>query len=118
MFITDLHHLLIGAIVDSYDVFVPGTLPAVGDLSESVVRSASAAFRLGAEIAAPFILLGTLFFVAIGIIGRLVPQLQLLFVTQPLQIVGGFVVLGLVLSAGMEWFLASFAQQFVTLVGG
>jgi flagellar biosynthesis protein FliR len=47
-----------------------------------------------------------------------VPQLQLLFVTQPLQIVGGFVVLGLVLSAGMEWFLTSFAKQFVALVGG
>jgi flagellar biosynthetic protein FliR len=118
MFITDLHHLLIGAVVDSYDVFVPGALPAVGDLSDMVAHSTAAAFRLGFEIAAPFILLGTLFFVAVGIIGRLVPQLQLLFVTQPLQIVGGFVVLGLVLSAGMEWFLTSFAKQFVALVGG
>jgi flagellar biosynthesis protein FliR len=112
MFVTDLHHLLIRAVVDSYDVFVPGTLPAVGDLSDMV------AFRLGFEIATPFILLGTLFFVAVGIIGRLVPQLQLVFVTQPLQIVGGFVVLGLVLSTGMEWFLSSFAQQFIALVGG
>jgi flagellar biosynthetic protein FliR len=118
LFITDLHHLLIGAIVDSYDVFVPGALPAVGDLSDMVAHSAAAAFRLGFEIAAPFILLGTLFFVAVGIIGRLVPQLQLLFVTQPLQIVGGFIVLGFVLSAGMEWFLTSFARQFVAFVGG
>jgi flagellar biosynthesis protein FliR len=118
MFMTDLHHLLIRAVVDSYDVFVPGTLPAVGDLSDMVAHSVGAAFRLGFEIAAPFILLGTLFFVAVGIIGRVVPQLQLLFVTQPLQIAGGFIVLGFVLSSGMEWFLTNFAQQFVTLVGG
>jgi flagellar biosynthetic protein FliR len=118
IFLTDLHHLLIGAVVDSYNVFVPGALPAIGDLSETVARTVAAAFRLGFEMAAPFVLLAVLFFVAVGVIGRLVPQLQLVFVTQPLQIAGGFVVLGLVLAAGMEWFLRSFAQQFVALTGG
>jgi flagellar biosynthetic protein FliR len=118
IFLTDLHHLLIGAVVDSYNVFRPGVMPAVGDLTEMVTQSVAGAFRLGIEMAAPFILLGTLFFVAVGVIGRLVPQLQLVFVTQPLQIVGGFVVLGIVLTAGMEWFLTAFAQQFLALTGG
>jgi flagellar biosynthetic protein FliR len=82
-----------------------------------MARSVSGAFLIGMELSAPFILLGLLFFVAIGIIGRLVPQLQILFVTLPLQILGGLVALGFVLSVSMQWFLESFARQFTALTG-
>jgi flagellar biosynthesis protein FliR len=118
IFVTDLHHLLLNAVVDSYNVFIPGSLPPLGDLSEVMVRVAASAFQLGLEMAAPFIVLGTLFFVALGVVGRLVPQLQLLFVMQPLQIVGGLGALIVVLGAGMRWFLETYAQQFTALVGG
>lgn len=117
IFLTDLHHLLLKAVVESYDVFRPGVLPPIGDLSEVITRSVAGAFLIGMEMSAPFILLGVIFYVAIGVIGRLVPQLQILFVTQPLQIIGGLVTLGLVLAAGMEWFLTAFAQQFTALTG-
>jgi flagellar biosynthetic protein FliR len=117
IFLTDLHHLLLRAMVDSYDVFPPGALPPLGDLSEAMVHGAAGAFRLGIEMAAPFIVIGTLFFVTLGLIGRLVPQLQMLFVTQPLQIVGGLIAFAFVLASGMEWFLAAFAQQFAALTG-
>jgi flagellar biosynthesis protein FliR len=117
IFLTDLHHVLLRALVDSYEVFPAGTLPPLGDFSEMVTRSVAGAFRLGMELAAPFVLLGTLFFVAIGLISRLVPQLQILFVTQPLQIVGGLLALGFALAAGMQWFLGSFAEQFGALTG-
>ena len=69
IFLTDLHHLLLRAVVDSYDVFTPGVLPPLGDLSEVMVRGAANAFQLGVEMAAPFIVLGTVFFVALGVIG-------------------------------------------------
>jgi flagellar biosynthetic protein FliR len=82
-----------------------------------MTRGVAGAFRLGMEMAAPFVLLGTLFFIAIGLVSRLVPQLQILFVTQPLQIVGGLLALAFVLTAGMEWFLESFAAQFAALTG-
>ncbi|HJT05461.1 MAG TPA: flagellar biosynthetic protein FliR [Stellaceae bacterium] len=118
IFVTDLHHLLLNAVVDSYNVFIPGSLPPLGDLSEAMVRVAASAFQLGLEMAAPFIVLGTLFFVALGVVGRLVPQLQLLFVMQPLQIMGGFAALIVVLGAGMRWFLETYAQQFTALIGG
>ncbi len=118
IFVTDLHHLLLRAMVDSYGVFTPGVLPPLGDFSDMATRGVAAAFRLGMEMAAPFVLLGTLFFVAIGLVSRLVPQLQILFVTQPLQIVGGLLAFAFVLTAGMEWFLESFAQQFAALTGG
>lgn len=117
IFVTDLHHLLLRALVDSYAVFAPGVLPPPGDLSDMIARSVAGAFLIGMELAAPFILLGLLFYIAIGIVGRLVPQLQILFVTLPLQILGGFLALGMVLAASMEWFLEAFARQFAALTG-
>jgi flagellar biosynthesis protein FliR len=117
IFLTDLHHLLLRALVDSYDTIQPGVMPQLGDVSELVSRGVGAAFRLGVELSAPFIVLGTVFFIAIGVVGRLVPQLQILFVTQPLQIIGGLLAFSFVLASGMHWFLQNFAEQFAALTG-
>jgi flagellar biosynthesis protein FliR len=118
IFLTDLHHMLLRALVDSYDVFAPGVLPPLDDLSDMIARSVAGAFVIGIEMAAPFILLGLVFFVALGIVGRLVPQLQIMFVTLPLQIMGGLFALVFVLAAGMQWFLDAFQREFTTLTGG
>lgn len=118
IFLTDLHHLLLRAVVDSYAVFAPGVMPPFGDLSDMIARSVAGAFTIGMEMAAPFIVLGVLFFTVIGLIGRLVPQLHVLFVTQPLQIIGGLVAMVFVLAASMRWFLDAFIGHFTALTGG
>jgi flagellar biosynthesis protein FliR len=118
IFLTDLHHMLLRALVDSYDVFAPGVLPPLNDLSDMIARSVAGAFVIGIEMAAPFILLGLVFFIALGIVGRLVPQLQIMFVTLPLQILGGLFALVFVLAAGMQWFLDAFQREFTALTGG
>ncbi len=115
IFATDLHHLLLRAAVESYDVFTPGTLPPVGDLSDTIARVVAGSFRLAVEMAAPFIVLGVVFFVGLGLIARMVPQLQVLFVAQPLQILGGLAVFAVVLVSGMHWFLDAFVQQMGVL---
>ena len=111
IFVTDLHHLLLRAAVDSYVLFHPGALLPVGDLSNTIAHVAAGSFRLGIEMAAPFIVLGIVFFCALGIVARLVPQLQVLFIAQPLQIMGGLFLFAAVLVSGMRWFLEAFAQQ-------
>ena len=116
IFLTNLDHLMLQGLVDSYAVFVPGHLPPVGDLSEAIAHAVAASFRLAIEMAAPFIVLGTVFFVGLGLIARLVPQLQVLFVTQPLQILGGLLLMGLLTATGMGWFLQAFAQQFQLII--
>ena len=117
LFLTDLHHVMLRALVDSYDVFAPGVMPPMNDLSDVMAQAVTSAFTIGMQMAAPFILLGIAFFVGLGIAGRLVPQLQIMFVTQPLQIVGGITALMLVLAASMRWFLDAFIQQFAALTG-
>ena len=108
----NLHHLMLRGLLDSYMIFTPGKLPPIEDLSQTVAHAAAGSFRLALEMAAPFVVIGTVFFVGLGLIGRLVPQLQILFVTQPLQIMGGLLLLGFVIAAGMGWFLDAFVQQF------
>ncbi|HEY3917757.1 MAG TPA: flagellar biosynthetic protein FliR [Stellaceae bacterium] len=116
IFLTGLDHVMLRGLVDSYAVFVPGHLPPVGDLSQAVAEAVAASFRLAIEMAAPFIVIGTVFFVGLGLIARLVPQLQVLFVTQPLQIMGGLLLMALLAATGMNWFLQAFAQQFQLII--
>lgn len=116
IFLTNTHYLMLRGLVDSYAVFQPGHLPPVEDLSKMMSHAVGASFTLAMEMASPFIVLGTIFMVGIGLIGRLVPQLQILFVTQPLQILGGLLLMGLLAATGMGWFLQGFDQQFQLII--
>lgn len=116
IFLTNLHHLMLRGLVDSYMIFTPGQLPPLGDLSQTAARMVAGSFRLAIEMSGPFIVLGTIFSVALGLIGRLVPQIQILFVSQPLQVMGGLILFAFVLAAGMGWFLDGFVQQLAIII--
>jgi flagellar biosynthetic protein FliR len=108
--VTNTHYLLLRGIIGSYDLFPPGVFPEVGDLSNSVSRIVATSFQLAAELAAPFIVLGTIFFVALGLLARLMPQLQVFFITLPVQIAGGLAVFAFTLYAVMHWFMDAFVK--------
>lgn len=108
IFATDLHHLLLRALVDSYGLFTPGAPLEIGDMADMVARIVSASFALSMQIAAPFILVGLIFYLGLGLLARLMPQVQVFFVAMPLQIMLGMVVLMLTVSFGMLWFLGRF----------
>lgn len=108
IFVTDMHHLLIVAIRDSYTLFPSATLPSVGDAATLVTETVSQSFRLGVQMAAPLLVYGLVFNIGLGIIARLMPQLQVFFIAMPLNIVLGFAVFLFTLSAAMMWFLNYF----------
>lgn len=108
--VTNTHYLLLRGLVGSYDLFPPGAFPAVEDLSNSVARMVGVSFRIAAELAAPFVVIGTIFFVALGLLSRLMPQLQIFFVALPIQIIGGLAIFAFTLYAIMHWFLDAFTQ--------
>jgi flagellar biosynthesis protein FliR len=117
IFLADLHHPMLRAFVSSYNVFEPGVFFQWGDFSDAVARAVMESFKIGVEMASPFMIIGTIFYVGVGLISRLTPQLQILFVIQPLQIVAGLFAFGLLLATGMQWFLERFAAEFVALTG-
>ncbi len=69
-------------------------------------------------MAAPFMIIGTMFYVAIGLLSRLAPQLQILFVIQPLQIVAGLIAFALLLATGLRVVPQRYAASFAKLTGG
>ncbi|WEG11228.1 flagellar biosynthetic protein FliR [Pullulanibacillus sp. KACC 23026] len=99
-FATDAHHLLIQGILASFDwIALPSMVPAWSDgrLSTFILQCLSQMFMIGFMMAAPII--GTLFLVdlAIGIIARAVPQMNIFAVAPPLKIILNFVIYILVL---------------------
>ena len=105
LFATDTHHLVIAALNDSYTLFEPGELPASGDAAALITKTVAGAFRIGIQLSAPFIVFGLLFNIGLGILARLMPQMQVFFVGLPLSILIGFLFLLLLLGAMMSFFL-------------
>jgi flagellar biosynthetic protein FliR len=105
IFAVDLHHLVIAALDDSYTLFRPGEVPLLGDVAALTTRTVAAAFRVGIQLSAPFLVLGLLFNLGLGVLSRLMPQMQVFFVAVPLSILVGFLVLLLAVGAMMGVFL-------------
>ncbi len=89
----DLHHAVIRSFIESYESFKPADtkalLPLTGDILELGLGIISVSFQLGLQLASPIIVTGLFLFAAAGIVNRLIPQIQIFFVTQPLQILLG-----------------------------
>src|SRR6202007_397455 len=106
IFATDLHHLVIAAMNDSYKIFQPGELPLIGDAAQHVTRVIATAFRIGIQLAAPFLVFGLLFNLGLGVLSRLMPQMQVFFIGLPLSILLGLLLLLLVIGAMMGTFVS------------
>ena len=107
IFATGLDHMFLLGVVGSYDVIIPGATPPVGDAAQLALDAVSTSFRVGFQIAMPVIAAGLIFRVGMGVLSRLIPQIQVFFVILPLQIMGGLVVIALGLSTGMLIWLDS-----------
>ena len=108
LFATDSHHLVIAALNDSYNIFSPSDLMPSGDIAALATRAFTAAFKIGMQLSAPFLVFGLVFNVGLGVLARLMPQMQVYFVGVPLSILAGFLIFSLVLVAMMGTFLTYF----------
>jgi flagellar biosynthetic protein FliR len=104
IFATDLHHLVIAALNDSYTLFRPGELLSVGDMAQHITQVVTMAFRIGIQLSAPFLVFGLLFNLGLGVLSRLMPQMQVFFIGLPLSIMLGLALLLLVLGTMMGIF--------------
>lgn len=116
IFSLNLHHTMLIAVVDSYQLFAPGQIPPIGDFSDLMARVVARTFLLSFQIAAPFVGAGLIFFLGLGLLGRLMPQMQVFFVAMPLQIAIGIMVLIAVLPAIISWFVISFEEALFPFV--
>ena len=120
VFVSGLYALPLMALAGSYRVVVPGasgTPVLVGDGVEAVINAVAESFALAMQLAAPFVLAGILWQVALGLLARLVPRLQVYFVAMPGQLLGGFVLLGLLATVLLGTWQAAVREGFSRLPG-
>ena len=118
LFATDLHHALLMALIDSYRLMPPGGLPPVGDFAAQAIAFMSGAFVVALQVSAPVVVVGLLFYLGIGLLARLMPAVQVFFIAMPLQVMLGFWITMVALSAAMLWYFDYFADGVATLLNG
>jgi flagellar biosynthesis protein FliR len=108
LFATDSHHLVIAALNESYRIFSPGEVMPSGDVAALATRAFAAAFKIGMQLSAPFLVFGLVFNIGLGVLARLMPAMQVYFVGVPLSIMVGFLIFALVLTGMMATYLNYF----------
>ena len=115
---TGLYALPLSALAGSYVVFPAGGMVAPGDLADTAVRAVSASFGLALRLAAPFVLIGLVWQVALGLLARLVPQIQVYFTALPGQVLGGLALLSVLGAPILRAWLEAVQSGFAALPGG
>lgn len=116
IFLTDLHHVALAGLAGSYRVFPPGEFIPVGDMADAAVRTASEVFAIGVRISAPFIVFGLVFSLGLGVLAKLMPQLQVFFLAMPVTIFVGLVLFALLLITMMTVYLGHLENGLMRLV--
>ncbi len=89
LFATDLHYLMLDALARSYAVWPAGRFPDAGLLAGRYAQLVAATFRLGVGLAAPFLVFGFTFNVALGLVNRVMPAMPVFFVGTPIMLGAG-----------------------------
>jgi flagellar biosynthetic protein FliR len=117
IFVTGLDGMLLRSMVGIYDVFPPGGELMPGDMAQTVIQMTNRSFVLGIELAMPFFVMGLLMYMALGMIQKLLPQVQLFLVAMPIQIWGGLFLFSLTISGIMTFWLSYFDSTLAPFVG-
>ncbi|WP_417517697.1 flagellar biosynthetic protein FliR [Minwuia sp.] len=119
IFMADLHHLMLRAVTDSYILFPAAQAPPVDGFAEMAAEAVANSFLVGIQISAPFIAYALILYIGMGLVNRLMPQMQVFFIVMPMQILLALLFFMITLGAMGVWFLEHFeagTTQF--LVGG
>jgi flagellar biosynthetic protein FliR len=114
---TGLYMLPLRALAQSYAVLPAGAAWPAGDAAEAFTQAAGESFALALQLAAPFILGAMVLNVALGLLSRLAPQVQIYFVAIPGQILAGIALLALLLPAMVGAYAEAARVAFAALPG-
>lgn len=110
VFVTDTHYLVIAALHDSFALFPPGQWLPVGDLAKMATDTVAGIFSIAVRMSAPFIVVGIVFYFGLGLLNKLMPQMQIFFIAMPLNISIGLALLLVLLATIMPFYLEHFQQ--------
>lgn len=121
LFLTlNMHHWLLRALVQSFEIAPPLSLAFSGSITETLTRLAGDMFVIAFKVAAPVTAALLLTLVALGMITRTVPKMNIFFVAMPLKIIVGllFVIFSLpFLASYLRILFPELLQNIMALIG-
>jgi flagellar biosynthetic protein FliR len=106
------HHLFLLTISRSYETFPPGSIPTIQLLAGGTIQAGAAMLTAGLRLAAPMLAAFLLLMVILAVLARIVPEMNILFISFPLR-----VGLGLLMAAIFLPFINGFVAEFAELMG-
>jgi len=106
----NIHHVFIRSIIDSFAVIPIGGWHLNGEIITFLVNRTADIFIIGVRLAAPVMVALLLTSVALGIMARAFPQMNIFMVSMPLNIGLGFMILGTTLTIFFHVLEVSFGQ--------
>lgn len=94
----NIHHVFIRAIIDSFKVIPLGGWHLNGELVNFLVQRTADIFIIGIRLAAPVMVALLLTTVALGIMARAFPQMNVFMISMPLNIGLGLIISGMTLT--------------------
>ena len=95
--VLDGHHMVFKNLLVTYSKLPPDWFsfksPLIHDFFKGIVELADILIRTGFQLSIPFLLVNTVLQFALGILGKLVPQIQVFFLGMSLQVLLGWFVL-------------------------
>jgi hypothetical protein len=106
IFATGLDHMTLKGLAGTYAIFPAGEVPPMGDVANHAARIVSDSFAVAIAMTAPFLVYGIVFAVALGLLARLMPTLQVFFIAMPMQLLAGLALMAVALTSMMLYFLS------------
>lgn len=95
IWVTNLHHVFIHAMVNSYAVLPAVKAIMLNDAGAMMVQTLSQSFLLALQMSAPLIVFGLVFNIATGFVGRIMPNFPVFFAATPLSLLFGLSIFAL-----------------------
>ena len=92
---TDLYTQPLIALTGLFRLIPPGHMPPFGESLKVAVHAAGAEFGLAVQLASPFVVAAVAWNLAMGLVTRVVPRMQIYFVSMPGQIMVGLALLAM-----------------------
>jgi flagellar biosynthesis protein FliR len=93
LFASNGHHVILRALVESYDLLPPARFPEIAASLRSVVSAGVRSLRLGGQLSLPFLLLALVFNVALAAINRAMPSMPVFMIANPALTIFGLYLL-------------------------
>ena len=106
------HHMLLLIVSKSYQAFPTGSIATISVLAEGIAKASSIMLMASLRLAAPMLAVFLLLLVVLAVFSRLIPDMDILFISMPLRVGLGLLMLGTFLP-----FINQFVAEFANWIG-